>query len=340
MEKIVIKTGTGMILGKFLPPHLGHQYLVDFARNYVDGLTVIVGTLASEPIPGELRHRWMREMFPDVNVYHLTDENPQHPHEHPDFWRIWHDSIRKAIPVGPDYVFASEDYGWKLAKILGATYVPVDHLRELVPVSGSAIREDPMGNWRYIPSHVRPYFARRICIFGPESTGKSILTKRLAERFDTVYAAEYARGLLALQDDKVFLSDIPRIARGQMASEDSMVKHASRVIFLDTDLITTTIWSDVLFGQCPQWVKEEAERRRYDLYLLMDVDTPWVDDPQRFLPDNREDFLGRFERELASRGRPYVKISGSWDERLAKAVTAVETVLARPMASGFRPTRI
>ncbi|MBF0291229.1 MAG: AAA family ATPase [Nitrospinae bacterium] len=340
MEKFVIKTGTGMILGKFMPPHLGHQYLVDFARNYVDGLTVIVGTLASEPIPGELRHRWMREMFPDVNVYHLTDDNPQYPHEHPDFWRIWHDSIRKAIPVGPDYVFASEDYGWKLAEVLGAKYVPVDHLRELVPVSGSDIREDPMNNWRYIPTCVRPYFARRVCIFGPESTGKSILAKRLAERFDTVYAAEYARGMLALQDDKVFYDDIPRIARGQMASEDSMVKQANRVIFLDTDLITTTIWSDVLFGDCPQWIKDEAERRRYDLYLLMDVDTPWVDDPQRFAPDNREEFLGRFERELASRGRPYVKISGSWDERLERAEIAVDALLERPRISESHPTRI
>ena len=78
-----------MVLGKFLPPHLGHVYLIEFAREYVDDLSVVVGTLRAEPIPGELRFLWMRELFPDVRVVHLTDENPQHPEEHPEFWRIW-----------------------------------------------------------------------------------------------------------------------------------------------------------------------------------------------------------------------------------------------------------
>jgi HTH-type transcriptional regulator, transcriptional repressor of NAD biosynthesis genes len=79
MEKGLQKATTGMILGKFMPPHLGHQCLVDFARNYVDNLTVLGCSIQSEPIPGDLRYRWMREMFPDVNVVHVTDENPQEP---------------------------------------------------------------------------------------------------------------------------------------------------------------------------------------------------------------------------------------------------------------------
>ena len=38
-----------MVLGKFLPPHKGHQYLIDFAANFVEELTVVVGTLESSP---------------------------------------------------------------------------------------------------------------------------------------------------------------------------------------------------------------------------------------------------------------------------------------------------
>src|SRR5687768_9683832 len=81
------RAGSGMLLGKFMPPHLGHVYLCEFARSYVRDLTIIVGTLPSEPIPGELRYAWMKELFPDVRVVHLAEELPQYPHEHPDFWQ-------------------------------------------------------------------------------------------------------------------------------------------------------------------------------------------------------------------------------------------------------------
>ena len=84
----------GLVLGKFLPPHAGHVYLCEFARNYVDELTIVVGTLAREPIAGTTRFAWMRELFPFDRVVHLTDENPQDPSEHPAFWDIWRASLR------------------------------------------------------------------------------------------------------------------------------------------------------------------------------------------------------------------------------------------------------
>ncbi|MDH5508933.1 MAG: AAA family ATPase [Nitrospinota bacterium] len=323
-----MKQGTGMLLGKFLPPHLGHQYLVDFARNYVKELTVMVATIQAEPIPGDLRYRWMREMFPDVNVVHCADENPQFPHEHPDFWDIWLASIRRFVSSGPDYVFASEDYGYRLAEVLGARYVPVDHARELAPISGEALRADPMTNWKYIPPCVRPYYALRVCLFGPESAGKSTMAKNLAAHYDTAYVSEYARGMLNLQNDECYPEDIPRIARGQAASEEAMARMANRILFCDTDLITTTIWSEALFDNCPPRIREEAEKRQYDLYLLLDMDTPFVKDPQRYLPHKRKWFHERCLHELESRDRPFVKISGSWDERFEKAIHAVDRLLA------------
>ncbi|GAB1540225.1 nicotinamide-nucleotide adenylyltransferase [Scytonema sp. NUACC21] len=327
MEKGLQKTGTGMILGKFMPPHLGHKYLVDFARNYVSHLTVLVCSIQSEPIPGYLRYDWMREMFSDVEVVHVTDENPQEPQEHPDFWQIWYDSIRKVLPTGSDYVFASENYGWKLAEILGATYIPVDHPRNWVPISGTKVRQDPIANWNYLPSCVRPYFVRRICIFGPESTGKSTLAQNLAAYYNTVCVGEYARGLLDFKGGKCDFEDIPKIARGQIASEDALARQANRLLFCDTDLITTTIWSDVLFGECPKWIHDEANRRQYDLYLMLDVDVPWVDDNQRYLAHMRESFRDRCIQELESRGRRFVIIRGSWEERFQTSITAVDRIL-------------
>jgi NadR type nicotinamide-nucleotide adenylyltransferase len=321
---------TGMLLGKFMPPHLGHVYLGEFAAHFVDDLTVVVCSLQREPIPGELRHRWMRELFPFCNVVHLTDELPQQPSEHPDFWNLWQASLTRVLPGRPDYVFASEEYGVKLAQVLGAEFVPVDPARAAVPVSGSAIRNDPLAHWDYLPRCVRPYFLRRVCLFGPESTGKSTLAARLAATFHTAMVPEYARVLLEAQGGRVTAEDILRIARGQAASEDALARQARGLLFCDTDLLTTRIWSETLFGSCPDWVCAEADRRSYDLYMLLDVDVPWVGDMVRYLPDNRRGFFERCRRELEQRRRPYVVLRGSWEERFTAARAAVEALLARP----------
>ncbi|MBC8101400.1 MAG: adenylyltransferase/cytidyltransferase family protein, partial [Cytophagales bacterium] len=143
-----------MILGKFLPPHRGHQYLVDFARRYADRVTVHVCSIGSEPIPGALRFAWMREHWagcPDVTVVHCDDLNPQTPEECPDrFWEIWRESLLRRMDTPPDLVFASEPYGFKLAETLGATYVPVDHARDRIPISGTRLRADPLRHWEHL----------------------------------------------------------------------------------------------------------------------------------------------------------------------------------------------
>ena len=75
----VARRGHGLVLGKFMPPHRGHQYLIDFAAQWTERTTVVVSSLKGEVIPGELRHRWLSETYPELNVVHLEDENPQYP---------------------------------------------------------------------------------------------------------------------------------------------------------------------------------------------------------------------------------------------------------------------
>lgn len=320
---------TGMVLGKFLPPHLGHTYLIDFARNYVDDLTVVVGTLAAEPIPGVQRFQWMLEMFSGTGtrVAHLDQELPQDPSEHPDFWKLWYDALRPLVPEPLDYVFASEDYGWKLAEVLGARFVQVDIDRTVMPVSGTKVRNDPLAHWEYLPRCVRSHFVRRVCVFGPESTGKSTLAKDLAEHFHTIAVPEYARTLIESQDGRIEAGDIVRIARGQAASEDALARSANRVLFCDTDLLLTTIWSHWLFGDCPTEVGRRARERKYDLYLLTDVDVPWVADQVRYLPDDRRNFFDKCESVLKENERQYVVLRGDWENRFGDATRAVEEML-------------
>jgi hypothetical protein len=102
--------------------------------------------------------------FPGVDLVHHTDELPQAPEEHPRFWDIWRASIRRHVPGRIDYVFASEDYGERLAAELDARFVPVDRERRNVPVSGRAIRQDPMAHWDELLPPVRPYYVKRVCV--------------------------------------------------------------------------------------------------------------------------------------------------------------------------------
>lgn len=272
----------------------------------------------------------MRELFPDQDVVHVTEVLPQEPAEDPRFWDIWRAVCRRACPEPVDVVFASEDYGWRLAEVLGARYVPVDHARALVPISGTRIRTDPLGHWDHLPEPTRAYFVRRVCLFGPESTGKSTLATALARRYRTVHVHEYARGLLDFKDGRCDPDDIPLIVRGQIAAEEALARQARRVLFCDTDPLTTTVWSHWLFGSCPSWARAEAARRHYHLTLLLDIDAPWVDDRQRFLGERaqRRAFFDRCRLALEQQQRPYVILRGSWDARFRGACAAVDALLA------------
>jgi len=317
----------GMLLGKFLPPHAGHVYLGEFAQNFVEHLTIVVGSLNSEPIPGDLRFEWMQRLFPSANVVHLDKDLPQEPSEHPDFWNIWRSELLNILPQAPEIVFASESYGLRLSQELGGRFIPVDPTRQNRQVSGTDIRNNPYQNWDLIPPIVRPYFLKRVCIFGPESTGKSTLTKNLAKHFDTIGVTEYARTYLDELGHDLKQEQLVDIARGQAASEDALAGHANKVLFTDTDVLTTTIWSQFLYQACDPTIEAIASARDYDLYILTDVDVPWVADPVRYLPNDRQNFLDLCEKTLIANGKNYIKVSGPWEQRTQTAINTVQALL-------------
>lgn len=318
------KNQTGLIIGKFYPFHKGHEYLIRESRKQAEKLTVLVCSLSSETIEGSLRHKWLSEIFPDVNVIHVTDENPQYPHEHPDFWEIWVQTITKRIPEIPDIIFSSEEYGYELAKRLGSTHVPIDIDRNKFPVSGTKIRNNPHRYWDYIPMNVRPYFVKKIVITGPESTGKSITTHLLADYFHTEFVDEYAREFLDKKGKYVDIDDIPSIAQGHLLDIEKKLLTANKFLFIDTDIIVTKIYSNHYFGFCPQWILEKAKSIKYDYYLLMNIDIPWIADPLRDSPHLRKEFFEIWKNELDSYRLPFTIIDGAFEERTFKAISFIE----------------
>lgn len=176
---------------------------------------------------------------------------------------------------------------------------------------------------------------KRIVLFGTESTGKSTLAAWLAERFGEPWAEEFVREFWEIKDGKITVNDLGTIALGQIANEDLAVAAARRVVFFDTDLLTCTLWDDVLFpGACPPWVRAEAEERARGvaLWLLCDTDIPWEPDPQRSFPGAEDRARGRqlWREALEKRGLPFVEIQGDWAERERRAVEAVQKLIDSP----------
>ena len=177
----------------------------------------------------------------------------------------------------------------------------------------------------------------RFAVFGTESTGKTTLTQRLAAHFGEPWSAEFVREFWDLRDGKIAAEDLGTIALGQIANEDAALAHARRAVFCDTELLTCTIWDDLLFpGACPAWVRAEAEERArgYALYLLCDTDVPFAADPQRCFPDEAGRAKARrvWREALEQRGLPFVEIRGDWVQREAAAIKAVEAVLTEGRA--------
>jgi HTH-type transcriptional repressor of NAD biosynthesis genes len=160
----------------------------------------------------------------------------------------------------------------------------------------------------------------RICLIGPHSTGKSTLAAELAAHYGREWVAEYAREYALAVGRELAYEDVVKVAVGQAAAE----ARASDVAILDTDLLSTDVYSRFYYGRSPVEV-----RRFADLYLLMNVDTPFVADPARDSADAREELFARFRAALEEHGANFVVISGDWDARREAAIRAIDAYAAR-----------
>lgn len=168
---------------------------------------------------------------------------------------------------------------------------------------------------------------KKVCVTGPECTGKSDLSKYLAEHFKTTWVQEYARAYLNKLNHAYQQADLTKIAHGQLRMEDEWLNESNRVMICDTNLLTIKIWSEFKFGNCDQEIITKMNSRTYDLYLLCNIDIPWEEDPQREHPDKREQLWAIYKAEVAKTGVPFVEISGDRTARLAKGIEAVNTIL-------------
>ncbi|MCO6488356.1 MAG: ATP-binding protein [Phaeodactylibacter sp.] len=157
---------------------------------------------------------------------------------------------------------------------------------------------------------------RRLLLTGPESTGKSLLARRLAEAYQTVWVPEYARYYLETLGRPYREDDLLPIARGQLLLEDYQAQFARRILPCDTGMLVLKVWSEFKYGRCHPWILEQLHRRSYDLYLLCGTDVPWTYDPQRENPNEREELYAIYKRELEQLGVPFTELRGGVEARV------------------------
>jgi len=318
----------GLVIGKFYPPHRGHKFLIDSAASQVDKLFIIICQRPGEQPHGELRASWLREIHPYADVLMVDDEGFD-----PDDSSLWGKLTRRWLGFTPDVVFTSENYGDAFARCLGCKHLSIDKARRTVPISGSQIRARPLEHWEYLETCVRSYYAKRICIVGAESTGKTTLAERLATHYQTTWVREYGREvseqMLAVSGTYRWQSaDFVEIANTQCRLEDEAARTSNRLVICDTDAFATSIWHLRYMGHRSAEVEAVSDtHRKPDLYLLSDCHAPFVQDGTRDGESVREWMHETFLKELTAQQRRFTMLCGSYADRYRQAVDAIDLLL-------------
>ncbi len=323
---------TGLVLGKFYPLHSGHINLIEFAQKQCDELIVLICASDKENIPGFVRLQWLKETFKNTQKIKPTllsyseEELPNTSVSSKDVSKIWANKIFNTLGR-IDIIFSSEIYGDYLAEFLQCKHIPFDPDRTTNNISSTRIRKNVFKNWNHIASSARPYFVKKICIYGTESTGKSTLTEKLANHYQTSFVSEMAREVVE-RTDECTEQHLLQIAELHAKTIDKELKAANKILLIDTDINITRSYSKFLFNKeliVPMWVDES---NRFDLYLYLDNDAPYIQDETRLDKERRDALNIYHKKELANRGIEFELITGNWEERFEKSVSIIDKLMS------------
>lgn len=321
----------GVVIGKFYPPHKGHHYLINTGIKNVDELTVIVCKKGTELIPGELRAAWIKKIHPNVKVI-LAEDTIQENQSPENYSKAWADYTLNILGFVPDVAFTSEEYGERWAKYMGCKHHLVDIERESIPCSGTMIRSNPLKYTKYLEPIVKSYFIKRICVLGAESTGTTTMAKALAEHYKTNWVPEYGReyyeAKMYRQDaNKWQTEEFSEIAKEQCRREDLLAETATKLLICDTDAFATSIWHERYLRSRSPEVEQIYKDRKYDLYLLTDIDIPFIQDGTRDGEKIREWMHNLFVQRLTEENKKFIILSGTHEKRLRKAIETCDKFL-------------
>lgn len=315
----------GIVIGKFYPPHKGHDYLIDTALKNCDDVDVLVVDNPSFGIPSSTRAAWISEQHPRAHVQIIPD---LYDDDNSPGWAL---HTMKFLGYRPDVVFSSEPYGETWAEAMGCRYVNVDISRATVPISGTKVRDDILASWAYLSDPTKSGLALRIVIVGAESTGTTTLAQDLASELGVEWVPEVGRYYTEsiLTTNKPWTNDdFYRIGRLQQAYEKEIAARSNGVIVCDTNAVATELWQRRYMGTTTTDMKRIAGNDKADLYIITGDEIPFVQDGIRDGEHIRHRMHQWFIRHIQKTTVPYTIVSGSRQARLAAALKATKTMIA------------
>lgn len=299
----------GLIIGTMLVPTIAHEFFIkscyDFMVSHDGCLDFVLYGRDKEPTNTKSRLEAIKDSIPNYKSESLflssVDDNgaPQKDDGTTSFWDYWRNSVYEATGYrNYDYVFASEQYGLKLAETFNAEFIPFDLNRSMTsmfgstPISGTEVRSDIKKNWQYIMPSFKENLIRSVILFGAESTGKSTMAKLLSNDPDIggTFVPEWARSYLETVGVDVTEDKMANILNMQRSIEKNIVEFTNGpVIYYDTDILTSVSYSKLYFNRnLFEKTKPIITNPENRLYIVMNSKIPFEPDPQRYGGDKRE----------------------------------------------------
>lgn len=327
MEKEI----SGLVIGKFYPLHNGHLALINYAISKSKELNILVCVSNKEKINGEKRKNWiLGEIKNGINVNIIVfnyNENdlPNTSVSSRSVSKIWARKIFQLVPA-ITCIFSSEQYGNYLGEELNVKHIDFDYERSLIPISSSQIRKNPFLHWSYIPKVVQAYYTKKIILLGTESTGKSMLTERLANYYKTGFVPEMAREIIekTIECTQQHLIKISELHAKKILEK---LEESNKLLFIDTDINITKSYSEFLFNKTlivEDWI-EQANKG--DIYFYLDADAPYIQDGTRLSFDERNRLDYYHKNQLENNNIKFIQIQGNWNERFNKMILYIDTLV-------------
>jgi HTH-type transcriptional regulator, transcriptional repressor of NAD biosynthesis genes len=311
----------GIVIGKFLPLHKGHTALIDFALKHCNELIILIEASDNDSIPGRLRYQWLSEIY-EIKRVHIEYTGAVIP-DLKDSAKIWADYLSEKYP-DLNIIFSSNESGKELARYLNIEYICFDKERKQINISSSDLRKNPYKYWFFLPEAVRPFYVKKVCIYGYGTHGKSDLTEKLAGYYETEFVHKMVHDIIGEKNIKY--EDISKIAQAHASEILQKQKTANKVLFCDTDFITAKIFSSHYFKKEPNFPEWVEKANNYDLYLFYEAD---ISNPARtdraseLMHEHKKWFFSGMEKD----GINYFLINGSLDEMFIKSCNAVNQLI-------------